>query len=136
MFHPSNGKLATLFKSFEEQNILFPENTTIIFKRHGISMMKQNGVETEIYNLKKEKRNSASQRESDLEEKLRLLTLEADDDSGSYEEDDDEDLFYQNTPQAFTPLSAFMQICRKSQQKQETSTEYTSATTKSAQLFA
>ncbi|MBS0287070.1 MAG: hypothetical protein JSR17_07230 [Proteobacteria bacterium] len=120
-FHASNIDLAALFTSFNTQDIIFPDNMTIIIKRKGISIVWQGDVRTEIYNHQKEKRKTESQRDSELEEKLRLLTLdEVDDYSSSNSGEDEEDVFFERKPSTFVPLSDYIHQCARSHQKQQT----------------
>lgn len=95
--NPSNKYLKEFFDLLQDRNIIFPESTTYLLKRTGVSYELHDGNRVEIYNRKKLRDKVASRRIAELEEQLSLMSMNDD------EQDDHYDMLSDNESQQYTP---------------------------------
>lgn len=108
--NPSNKYLTEFFDMLRESNIIFPESTTYLLKRNGLSYELHDGNRIEIYNRSKLRAEVASRRISELTEQLRQMST-TDDAEDDYELSSDEE-GHHYTPH-FVSLSDFLPEPRK-----------------------
>lgn len=94
--NPSNSYLKEFFDMLHDKNILFPESTTYLLKRTGLSYELHDGNRVEIYNRKRIRSKVETRRISELEAQLREVSL-SDDEEDNYQSSSDDER-YQYTP--------------------------------------